>query len=180
MTKCSVFIATSLDGYIARSDGNIDWLDQANAVVPKGEDCGYSDFMSTVDALVMGRNTFEQVSAFPVWPYGKTPVVVLSRTINKLPATSPATVFLSSDSPSQLVKQLSAKGLEHLYVDGGLTIQSFLQAGLIDEMIITIIPVLLGEGLPLFRKLDHDVQLECMSSKYYEFGFLQCKYRVHK
>jgi len=83
MAQCSVFIATSLDGFIARPDGNMDWLHQANAVVPKGEDCGYSEFMSTVDSLVKGRHTFEQVNAFPEWPYGTTPVVVLSRNLLK-------------------------------------------------------------------------------------------------
>ena len=146
MTKCSVFIATSLDGFISRRDGSIDWLNEANAVVPEGEDCGYAQFMSSVDALVMGRNTFEQVLSFGAWPYGSTPVVVLSRQLKSLPGNVPATVTLSADDPATLVQRLSTEGLEHLYIDGGLTIQSFLSAGLIDEIIITTIPIILGAG----------------------------------
>ena len=178
MTKCSVFIATSLDGFISRTDGSIDWLNRANAVVPSGEDAGFAQFMSGVDALVMGRNTFEQVLTFGEWPYQSTPLVVLSRHLRALPANAPATVSLSSESPQQLVERLSAKGLNHLYVDGGLTIQSFLAANLIDEMTITVIPILLGSGKSLFGALDSDIDLELVSSKAFDFGFVQNKYRV--
>lgn len=178
MTKCSVFIATSLDGFISRTDGSIDWLNKANAVVPEGEDCGYAQFLSTVDALVMGRNTFEQVLSFGEWPYGSTPVVVLSRQLKSLPGNVPATVSVSADDPAKLVQSLSAKGQSHLYIDGGLTIQSFLAAGLIDEIIITTIPILLGGGKSLFGPLPGDVQLNHLSSKAFDFGFVQNKYRV--
>lgn len=178
MTKCSVFIATSLDGFISRTDGSIDWLNKANAVVPEGEDCGYAQFLSTVDALVMGRNTFEQVLSFGEWPYGSTPVVVLSRQLKSLPGNVPATVSVSADDPAKLVQSLSAKGQSHLYIDGGLTIQSFLAAGLIDEIIITTIPILLGGGKSLFGPLPGDVQLNHLSSKAFDFGFVQSKYRV--
>lgn len=178
MTKCSVFIATSLDGFISRTDGSIDWLNKANAVVPEGEDCGYAQFLSTVDALVMGRNTFEQVLSFGEWPYDSTPVVVLSRQLKSLPGNVPATVSVSADDPAKLVQSLSAKGQSHLYIDGGLTIQSFLAAGLIDEIIITTIPILLGGGKSLFGPLPGDVQLNHLSSKAFDFGFVQNKYRV--
>lgn len=178
MTKCSVFIATSLDGFISRTDGSIDWLNKANAVVPEGEDCGYAQFLSTLDALVMGRNTFEQVLSFGEWPYGSTPVVVLSRQLKSLPGNVPATVSVSADDPAKLVQSLSAKGQSHLYIDGGLTIQSFLAAGLIDEIIITTIPILLGGGKSLFGPLPGDVQLNHLSSKAFDFGFVQNKYRV--
>ena len=178
MTKCSVFIATSLDGFISRPDGSLDWLDKANAGIPEGEDCGYAQFMSTVDALVMGRNTFEQVLSFGKWPYGSIPVFVLSRQHTSFPGNIPATVTVTADDPVKLVQHLSAKGLQHLYVDGGLTIQSFLAEGLIDEIIITIIPILLGEGKSLFGPLSSDVQLEYVSSKAFDFGFVQSKYRV--
>ena len=180
MTKCSVFIATSLDGFISRRDGSIDWLNEANAVVPEGEDCGYAQFMSSVDALVMGRNTFEQVLSFGAWPYGTTPVVVLSRQLKSLPGNVPATVTLSADDPTTLVQRLSAEGLQHLYIDGGLTIQSFLSAGLIDEIIITTIPIILGAGKPLFGPLPGDVALEHGSTRSFDFGFVQSKYRVVK
>ena len=178
MTKCSVFIATSLDGFISRTDGRIDWLDRANRLVPPGEDFGYARFMSTVDGIVMGRNTFEQVLGFGKWPYGVTPLVVLSRTLKSLPANLPATVSISAEAPLRLVDRLASLGLEHLYVDGGKCIQSFLAAGLIDEITITLIPVLLGAGKALFGPLPGDVRLELLSSQAYDFGYVQSKYRV--
>ena len=181
MTKCSVFIATSLDGFISLRDGSIDWLNEASALVPKGEDSGYGEFMSTMDALVMGRNTFEQVLSFEgVWPYGSTPVVVLSRQMKSLPDDVPDTVSVTANDPAKLVQRLSDEGLNHLYIDGGLAIQSFLSAGLIDEIIITNIPIILGEGRPLFGPLSADVKLELVSSQAFDFGFVQSKYRVVK
>jgi dihydrofolate reductase len=176
--KCSVYIATSLDGFIARTDGSIDWLNKANTLVPAGEDFGYAQFMSGVDALVMGRTTFEQVLTFDEWPYQSTPVIVLSRHLRSLPDNAPATVSLSAEHPQQLVERLAAQGLNQLYVDGGLTIQGFLAAGLIDELTITIIPVLLGSGKALFGDLPGDGQLELVSGRAYDCGFVQNKYRV--
>jgi dihydrofolate reductase len=180
MTKCSVFIATSLDGFISRTDGSIDWLNEASAAFPEGNDGGYARFMSTVDAIVMGRNTFMQVLSFGDWSYGQTPVVVVSSQLKNIPANLTGTVSLSSDEPEVLVQVLASRGLEHLYIDGGITIQRFLAAGLIDEIIITIIPVLIGSGRPLFGPLVRDVQLELISSESFEYGFVQSKYRVLK
>lgn len=180
MTKCSVFIATSLDGYISRVDGSIDWLNEANDLVPNGEDLGYKQFISSVDAIVMGRSTFEQVLSFGDWPYGSIPVVVLSRKLQSLPDDLPSTVSLSDEEPAALAHRLSIEGLQHLYIDGGLTVQSFLAAGLIDEITITMIPILLGEGKPLFGPLPADVKLELIESKAFEFGFVQSKYRILK
>lgn len=120
VAKCSVFIATSLDGFISRTDGSIDWLDEANTRVPAGEDCGYEQFMSAVDALVMGRHTFELAHSFGEWPYGQTPVVVLSTRLNSLPSRVPSTVYLSSEAPAALVARLSGQGMSHLYIDGGV------------------------------------------------------------
>ncbi len=178
--KSSVFIATSLDGYIARDDGNLDWLDRANATVPNGEDCGYHDFITSVDVLVMGRNTFEKVLSFGDWAYGSKPVVVLSRGQVSIPPSIAGTVSASSEQPQTLVERLATTGAQHLYIDGGLAIQSFLQAGLIDEITITVIPVLLGAGKPLFGTLDRDIELTHIATKTYEFGFVQSKYRVVK
>jgi dihydrofolate reductase len=175
-----VYIATSLDGFISRLDGSIDWLNQANTVVPNGEDFGFAQFMSTVDVLVMGRNTFEQVRTFEEWPYQSTPVVVLSRRLNTLPSNVPSTVSISAETPEQLVERLSANGVNHLYVDGGLVIQSFLAANLIDEMTITVIPILIGSGKSLFGALPNDIQLELVSSKAFDIGFVQSKYRIMK
>jgi len=176
--KCSVFIATSLDGYIAWIDGGIDWLEQANTLVPKGEDCGYGEFMATMDALVMGRHTFELAMSFSDWPYGQTPVCVLSSRMTTLPRDAPSTVSLSKEMPLALVARLAAQGMKHLYIDGGVTIQRFLASALIDEVIITRIPVLLGSGRPLFGPLTQDVHLEHIATRAYDFGFVQSKYQV--
>ena len=176
--KVSVFIATSLDGYIARRNGDIDWLDAANAVVPKGEDCGYRALMQSVDALVMGRNSFEKVRSFGFWPYGETPVTVMSSKPIAFQEGTPKTVTHSSESPPELCERLSRGGVKHIYVDGGNTIQRFLSAGLVDELTITVIPVLLGSGIPLFGSLKSDVKLSCIDTKRYEFGFVQIKYRI--
>lgn len=179
-SHCAVFIATSLDGFIARADGSIDWLNDANARIPAGEDCGYAAFMANIDALVMGWNTFEQVLSFDEWPYGELPIVVLTRRIRtrELPPRVPATVTLSADDPATLVVRMAEMGLHRLYVDGGLTIQRFLSAGLIDELTITTIPVLVGNGKTLFGTLSKDVPLELVSTRSYDFGFVQSRYRV--
>lgn len=178
--KTSVFIATSLDGFIARPDGNIDWLNEANTVVPAGEDCGYMEFMDSVDVLVMGRSTFEQVLTFGEWPYGAKKVVVLSSKGVSIPQGINKTVTTSSETPKQLVQRLASEGAQCLYVDGGKTIQSFLDNELIDDITITVIPVLLGEGLPLFSSLKSDVQLRHEFTKTYPFGFVQSRYCVEK
>jgi dihydrofolate reductase len=178
--RCSVFIATSLDGFIARRDGSIDWLDRANAAVPTDEDCGYAQFIDTIDALVMGRGSFEKVLSFPEWPYGDIPVYVLSHSIQQLPAGVPETVQLSRENPAEVVRRASESGHQHLYVDGGKVIQSFLAAGLITELTLTVIPVLLGSGLRLFGDIDADIPLRVISSKVYSFGFVQNHYAVAK
>lgn len=178
--RASVFIATSLDGFIARPDGSIDWLTRANAAIPSGEDCGYKEFMDTVDVLVMGRNTFEQVLTFDEWPYGTKPVVVLGRKGVAIPVTIGQTVSASREAPNVLVQRLTIEGAKHLYVDGGLIIQSFMRAGLLTEFIITVIPVLLGTGKPLFGPIELDVTLTHVSTKAYDFGFVQNKYRLAK
>jgi len=177
-TKCSVFIATSLDGFIARSDGSIDWLELANTSVPAGEDCGYADFMQTVDAIVMGRSTFEKVLSFPDWPYGSKPVYVLSTTIRRLPAGVPGLVHLLNATPDDVVRRTAEAGHRHLYIDGGRTIQGFLRAGLITELTITVIPILLGSGLRLFGDLPAEANLRLLSSKAFSFGFVQSHYAV--
>jgi dihydrofolate reductase len=175
--RCSVFIATSLDGFIAREDGSLGWLDAANEAIPVGEDCGYSSFISTVDTLVMGRGSFDKVLTFGDWPYS-VPVVVLSRSLLKLPSTVPSSVAVSTESPVDLVERLSIEGRRHLYIDGGLTIQSFLRDGLIDDLTITAIPVLLGGGIPLFGAVETTVRLIHVTTRVYDFGFVQSTYRV--
>lgn len=176
--RCSVFIATSLDGYISRPDGSIDWLLAANADVPAGEDCGYGSFMATIDAILMGRGTFETVLGFPEWPYASTPVWVMSRSLPALPDHLPPTVSLCRLDPADAVAHAQVQGHARLYVDGGQLIQSFLRAGLIHDMTITRIPVLLGAGRPLFGTTPQDIPLQLRSSQAYPFGFVQSVYDV--
>lgn len=128
--KVSVYVATSLDGFIARKNGDLDWLNAANATVPEGEDCGFGAFMHTVDVLIMGRKTYEQVTSFGEWPYERTPVVVLSRTPITFPTDLPDTVTHSSENPKELCDRLSREGARHLYVDGGSPFNGFSPRGL--------------------------------------------------
>lgn len=177
--KASVFIATSLDGYISRTDGSIDWLIEANNSTPSGEDCGYQVFIDTVDLLVMGRNTFDQVVTFEKWPYEK-PVLVLTSRPLEIPPSLATCVSTSSEKPAPLMQRLNKEGIKHIYVDGGLTIQNFLVDNLIDTITITIIPVLLGDGRPLFGSLPKDISLTLTDTKTYDFGFMQMTYQVNK
>jgi len=169
-----VYIATSLDGFIARRNGDIDWLGKP----PAGEDYGYKKFMDTVDILVMGRNTYEKVQSFGFWPYGKTPVVVLTTRPLVIPEELAPSVETMSASPADVVAQLAERGAKHLYVDGGKTVQAFLDAGLIQQFIITTIPVLLGEGIPLFGPLQHDIALRHVETRAFPTGVVQSGYEV--
>jgi dihydrofolate reductase len=178
MTRFVSFIAASLDGYVADAAGSIDWLERANAVVPAGEDFGYGRFIASVDAMVMGRLTFEQVLRFPSWPYGTLPVLVLSRTLAALPDGIPATVQRFDRPIGTLAGLAAARGWRAVYVDGGRAIQSFIAAGLLDEITVTHIPVLLGGGAPLFGALAAPVRAELVASRAYPFGYVQSTYRL--
>jgi dihydrofolate reductase len=174
----SVFIAVSLDGFIARSGGELDWLDAANAAVPEGEDCGFRAFWEPIDALIMGRRTYEQVLSFGSWPYGDKPVVVLSSNMIEIPKDLAQTVSWSSESPEKLCERLSSEGAKRLYIDGGLTIQRFLSAGLINDLTITVIPIILGSGRSLFGDAGKDIHLRHIATRTYDFGFVQSTYEV--
>jgi dihydrofolate reductase len=172
LMKASIFIGTSLDGFIARPNGEFDFLDAGG-----NEPHGYEEFMATVDALVMGRNTFETVLAFNAWPYGEKPVFVLSsRAI--APAPAGAVVEHLSGDPAEIVARLEARGIQHIYVDGGITIQRFLQAGLIQRLVITRVPVLIGSGIPLFGALPRDVPVKHVATRTYAGGLVQSEYLV--
>jgi dihydrofolate reductase len=171
--KASVFIATSLDGFIAREDGGLDWLPENG-----GEPHGYDEFMATVEALVIGRKTYETVLGFDRWPYGTKPVVVVSTTLSTLTAPGGAVCELSSCSPFEIVDRLTDRGIDHIYVDGGATIQGFLRAGLIQRMTITRIPVLLGAGIPLFGPVPHDIRFRHVWTKTYRSGMVQSQYAL--
>jgi dihydrofolate reductase len=169
----SVFIGTSVDGFIARVNGELDFLPAGG-----GEPHGYDEFMASVDALVIGRNTFETVLAYPEWPYGKKRVVVLSSKPLDFSGVRGGLVEQMSGAPAEIVSKLAARGVKHIYVDGGITIQAFLRAGLIQRLIITRVPVLIGEGIPLFGALPADVPLKHVATRHYPSGLVQTEYQV--
>jgi dihydrofolate reductase len=172
-----VFIATSLDGFIAREDGEIDWLPSGEEG-SEGDDHGYSTFIAGVDALVMGRHTYEKVLSFGFWPYEELPVVVLtSVAADSLPRPAPTVKFMNG-APREVVESLGARGLHHLYVDGGITIRSFLEAGLIGRIILTRVPVLLGSGIPLFGPIGRDIHLRHLQTRAFPNGLVQSEYEV--
>lgn len=174
--KISVFIATSIDGYIAKKNNDIDWLTQFTP--PTGEDedkdCGFSKFFSSVDALVMGRNTYNVVSHFDPWPYEGKRVIVLSSTLTSV--CKQAELF--NGDITQLIKELHDDGVKHIYVDGGATISQFMNIGLIDQLIISLIPVVLGSGIPLFSKIVDDKWFRLDSSQVFSNGLVQLRYET--
>jgi dihydrofolate reductase len=171
--KASVFCGVSVDGFIARLNGDLDFLP---------EDCephGYTEFMATVDVLVMGRLTYEKVLTFGAWPFVDKRVVILSsRPLDLSAATKGAVIEHMSGTPAEIVAQLEASGVTHAYIDGGITIQRFLAAGLIQRMIVTRIPVLIGQGIPLFGPLPHDVHLQHVATRQYKVGLVQSEYTI--
>ena len=169
----SVFVGTSLDGFIARPNGAFDFLPADG-----GEPHGFEEFLASVDAVVMGRNTFEVVLPLQPWPYGDKRVVVLSNRPLNLSITSGSVIEQMAGPPEQIVSQLAARGIDHIYVDGGITIQRFLRAGLIQRLTITRVPVLIGEGIPLFGSLPHDVQLSHVATRHYPSGLVSSEYEV--
>jgi dihydrofolate reductase len=168
----SVFVGASVDGFIARPNGDLDWLPAGG-----GEPHGYDEFIASVDAIVIGRKTFETVLAFEAWPYGAKRVVVLSSRPVDLSAAK-GVVEQMSGSPAEIVSRLAASGADHLYVDGGITVQRFLRAGLIQRLIITRVPVLIGDGIPLFGSLPGDVRLRHVATRHYPSGLVQSEYHI--
>lgn len=169
----SVFVGASVDGFIARANGALDFLPPGG-----GEPHGYDEFMASVDALVIGRKTFETVLGFGAWPYGKKRVVVLSSHTVDLSAAIGGVVEQMAGPPAEIVSRLAARGANDLYVDGGITIQRFLRAGLIHRLIVTRVPVLIGDGIPLFGSLPHDVRLRHVATRHYPSGLVQSEYNV--
>ena len=168
----SVFVGVSVDGFLARPDGGLDWLPEGG-----GEPHGYDEFIASVDALVIGRNTFDKVLTFEAWPYGDKRVVVLShRPIDSFPPG--AVVEPMAGPPAEIVSRLAATGARHLYVDGGITIQEFLRAGLVQRLVITRVPVLIGQGIPLFGALSGDLRLRHVATRHYPSGLVQSEYQI--
>ena len=171
--RASVFVGVSLDGFIARPNGEFDFLPEGG-----GEPHGYDEFIATVDVIVMGRNTFEIVLGMPEWPYGGKRVVVLSHRALDLSRVRELAVEHMAGTPAEIVARLASQGARHLYVDGGVTIQDFLRAGLIQRITITSVPVLIGSGISLFGPLEQDIRLRHLATQSYKSGLVKSEYEV--
>ncbi|XXF78025.1 dihydrofolate reductase family protein [Myxococcaceae bacterium GXIMD 01537] len=167
-----VFLAASLDGFIARTNGAIDWL----AIVDRaGEDYGIKAFYDSVDTLVMGRKTYDSALSFDAWPYKGMRCVVITSDTSK--ASRHGEEFFAGDL-AMLFERLGAEGTQRIYVDGGTVIAQALKAHLVDEVTVSIIPILLGEGTALAPRIGQDVLLELVEHRAFESGLVQLKYRV--
>ncbi len=184
--KCSAFIATSVDGYIAKPDDSVDWLHSAGD--PKADmsafgDAGFSDYLSTVDCMIMGRKCMEVISGFDLtpdqWPYGDLKIYALSNTLREAPPNLSDKVEMYAGDLNQLIAKLEKQGYKHAYIDGGRTIQAFLNLKLMNEMTISLAPVLLGGGKPLFGETSEEIKLSHVGTVSYPNGFVQLKYAVH-
>jgi dihydrofolate reductase len=170
--KLSVFVGTSLDGFIARRNGQYDFLPTDG-----GEPHGYDEFLTSVDTILIGRNTFEIVLKLPNWPYSDKRVVVLSHRPLGLSELR-GRVEQMSGEPAEIAEKLSASGARHVYVDGGVTVQEFLRAGLIDRLTITRVPVLIGDGISLFGGVPKDIRLRHAGTRQYQSGLVTSEYEV--
>lgn len=175
--KLSVFCGVSVDGFLARPNHVLDFLDAGGQ-----EPHGFEEFYASVDVVVIGRRTFEVVLTFGGWSYGKKPVVVLSSRPLDLSAVKGGLVEQMSGDPAEIVKQLKVRGFKHAYIDGGITIQTFLAAGCINRLVITRVPVLIGAGIPLFGAVPQDIHLHHVATRSYRGGLVQSEYEtgVHK
>jgi dihydrofolate reductase len=176
--KLSVFCGVSVDGFLARPDHALDFLDAGGQ-----EPHGFEEFYGSVDVVVIGRKTFEVVMTFGQWPYGNKPVVVLSSRPLDFSSIQGGVVEQMSGEPAEIATQLKTRGFKHAYIDGGITIQRFLAAGLIDRLIITRVPVLIGAGIPLFGPLmfgpvPRDISLHHVATRCYDGGLVQSEYEV--
>jgi dihydrofolate reductase len=169
--KISIFCGVSVDGFIARKNDDLDFLPS------DPEPHGYDEFIATVDAMVMGRRTFDKVLSFGPWPFKKR-VIVLSHRPVDLSVAADGLLEQMAGAPAEIVARLADRGLQHLYIDGGITIQEFLRAGLVQRMIVTRIPVLIGDGIPLFGALPKDIRLRHVATRQYASGLVQSEYHI--
>eukprot|EP00659_Diplonema_papillatum_P005576 gene5576-8489_t len=178
MATGHMFMAMSLDGFVAREDFGLDWLFRQKT---DGEDHGNEAFMASVDGLVMGSGSFRTILTFDKWPYEK-PVVVMSQTMSPedIPEALRGRVRLSAQTPRQVMASLAERGWRRVYVDGGKLIQSFMREGLIDDMTISVVPILIGAGKRMFGALDADVDLQLLDAKPYPSGLVTSRYKVLK
>lgn len=183
--KCSSFIATSVDGYIAKTDGSTEWLHTSgnlDADMGNQTDMGFYDYLQTVDCLIMGRKTMEVIANMNLseeqWPYGNMPIIVLSNSISEAPSNLAGKISFFSGDLKDLLARLEEDGCNHAYIDGGTTIQQFIDAGLMDEMTIARVPILLGDGIPLFGRSGREVRLTNAETTAYPNDFVQVKYTL--
>ncbi len=176
MISGHVFIATSLDGYISRKDGEIDWLLSRG---DQTEDHGYDKFIESMDGIVLGRGTYEKVMSFETWPYTK-PVVVLSQSLSQpsLPENLKGKVRFMNLSPKDVMSLLTSEGWNKVYVDGGQVIQSFIRDNLIEDIVLTVVPVLIGSGRTLFGSLKDDVSVKHLKTTCFPSGLVQSVYKI--
>lgn len=167
-----MFVGLSVDGFIARANGELDWLRHDDV-----EDHGYDAFVATIDAMLIGRHTYETVLGFGGWAYGTRPTYVLSSRPLR-PAPDGAVVHHVQGAPAEVMARLASDGVRHAYVDGGVTVQRFLEAGLIDRLILTRVPVLIGTGIPLFGPTSRDIRLRHLGTRSYPSGLVQSEYDV--
>ena len=175
--KTYVYIAESLDGFIAKEDGDIKWLDEFPN--PEGSDFGFSDFMNGIDALLMGRKTFEVVQSFGFWPYNK-PVYVLSNTLHSLQTEYNEKAYLIKGTPKEMLSVLESKGYENIYLDGGKLIQSFLKEDLVDRLTITTMPIILGDGTPLFDSIGKELRWDLVKNEVLNNYAVKSEYKRKK
>lgn len=171
-----VMMAMSLDGFVARKDHALDWLHKQPAA---DEDHGFQEFMDSVDVLVMGTGSFNSVLNFSDWPYEK-PVIVMSNslTVNDLPDRLHGKVEFTTKKPEELWEILDQRGIRRVYVDGGAIIQSFLKSGYVQDMKITIVPILLGAGIRIFGETNEDIDLELKSASPFPSGLVDLEYSL--
>ena len=164
-------MAVSLDGFIARANGDVDWLD---AFQTEQEDYGFNDFINGIDAIIMGRNTYEKGLTFPDWPYTNHNVIVLSRTLQ----TTQHGVKLCNNDLPLLLQQLHLENIKHVYIDGGITLSQCLKHHLLDHMVISIVPIMLGSGIPLLKNINTEITCHLVSSKTYPNGIVKLRYNL--
>jgi len=167
--RISVFIAHSVDGYIATDDDGLDWLD---AAAGEGEDYGFFTFLEDVDVIAMGRSTYDVIKDFPELPYGGRPVHVFTHQ-----ALGPREGFeFYARTPEEAAAAWEEAGVRRVYVDGGSLISQFLEAGLVDDLLLTSVPILLGSGKPLFHRIGRRTPLRLVDTQAFPSGMLNRRY----
>lgn len=173
--RCAAYLGMSLDGFIAGPNDELDWLEGVEAIA--GEDFGFGAFMTSVDALVMGRRTFEAVLGFDIpWPYAK-PILVMSSSLQQIPERATDSELFAGD-PAAAIAEAADRGWTKLYIDGGRLVSSFINEGLLDELVVSVLPVALGTGIPVFGALEKLTWFSHVSTTTFDNGMVQTTYTL--